>query len=130
MDKQEIEELLQQFTQEEIRDAISSSSKNKKRRRGKGKRKKNSSPKTQSQSSGNKFDDMMSNISLSSEESKELKEAAKSDSMANQTQNKGKRPEVKKISVRCTACNKDYKMFPSQIYNRERWKCNKCITGR
>jgi nitrogen regulatory protein PII len=130
MDKKEIEELLQQFSQEEIKEALSKATKNKKRRRGRGKRKNNSKAQTKKQNSNNKFDDIMSTIRLSPDEVQELKEAAKADKMANQQQFKGRREQVKKVKITCSLCHKEFNMFPSQIFNKERWRCNSCISGR
>ena len=79
MDKEELQKLLKQFTQEEIREALGQKPKDKKRRRGKGKRKKSPPTNNQEPKTVNKFDDMISNISLSADEKKELAEAEQSD---------------------------------------------------
>tara|TARA_R100001198_G_scaffold33951_1_gene18332 strand:+ start:4462 stop:4857 length:396 start_codon:yes stop_codon:yes gene_type:complete len=129
MDKEELQKLLKQFSQEEIREALGQKPKNKKRRRGKGKRKKNSPAATNKSAPVNKFDDMMQSISLTADERKELADAEASDKMAKPNPNRGKRNAVKKQKFRCASCGKDFEMFPSQVYNRERWKCNRCVTG-
>tara|TARA_R110000751_G_scaffold72839_2_gene147503 strand:+ start:3709 stop:4104 length:396 start_codon:yes stop_codon:yes gene_type:complete len=129
MDKQQLKDLLKQFSQEEIRDALGDEKKNKNRRRGKGKRKKSNNNKRPQDNFENKFDDIISTIRLSPEEEKELKEAEKADSGSEINPNRGKRGSAEKKPIRCSSCGRDYKMFPSQIFNRERWKCNRCITG-
>jgi|TARA_R110000824_G_scaffold3391_3_gene16144 DNA-directed RNA polymerase subunit RPC12/RpoP len=129
MDKQQLKDLLKQFSEEEIRDALGDEKKNKNRRRGKGKRKKSNNNKRPQDNFENKFDDIISTIRLSPEEAEELKEAEKSDKGAEMNPNRGKRGSAEKKSFRCAACGRDYKMFPSQVFNRERWKCNRCITG-
>ena len=129
MDKETLKDLLKQFSQEEIREALGNENKNKNRRRGKGKRKKSSNKKKPQGNVENKFDDIISTIRLSSDEEKELREAAKADEGAEVNPNRGRRSPAKKQSFRCSSCGRDYKMFPSQIFNRERWKCNRCITG-
>jgi|10_taG_2_1085330.scaffolds.fasta_scaffold00383_4 hypothetical protein len=129
MDKKELKDLLKQFSQEEIREALGNESKNKNRRRGKGKRKKSNNNRRPQRNAENKFDDIISTIRLSPDEQKELKEAEKADKGAEVNPNRGKRGAAEKKSVRCSSCGRDYKMFPSQIFNRERWKCNRCITG-
>jgi|TARA_R110002020_G_scaffold99276_4_gene235775 DNA-directed RNA polymerase subunit RPC12/RpoP len=128
MDKEQLKDLLKQFSQEEIREALGNEKK-KNRRRGKGKRKKTSNKKRPQDNVENKFDDMISTIRLSADEEKELREAGKADEGAEINPNRGKRGSAEKQSFRCASCGRDYKMFPSQIYNRERWKCNRCITG-
>ena len=67
MDKEELQKLLKQFSQEEIREALGQKPKNKKRRRGKGKRKKNYPAVTNKNAPVNKFDDMMQSISLTAD---------------------------------------------------------------
>ena len=129
MDKKELEELLKQFTQEEIKEALSNTTNKKKRRRGKGKRKRNKNSIEKKPSSENKFDDIISKISLSSDEIRELEEAKKSDKGAVVNPNRGNRRVVEKRTFRCSGCGKDYRMFPSQVHNPERWKCNKCIVN-
>ncbi len=129
MDKEQLKDLLKQFSQEEIREALGNEKKDKNRRRGKGKRKKPNNKIRPQQNTENRFDDMISTIRLSPDEKKELKEAEMADKGAAINPNRGKRVVVEKQSFRCTSCGRDYKMFPSQIFNRDRWKCNKCITG-
>lgn len=135
MDKEQLKDLLKQFSQEEIREALGDKKKDKNRRRGKGKRKKtsnNNKPsdiKKPQNSSENKFDDIISTIRLSSDEEKELRDAAEADKGAEVNPNRGKRNLAEKKSFRCSSCGRDHQMFPSQIFNRERWKCNRCITG-
>jgi len=129
MDKEQLKDLLKQFSQEEIREALGNEKKNKNRRRGKGKRKKPNNKRRTQQDAENRFDDMISTIRLSPDEKKELEEAEKADKGAEINPNRGKRGPVQKQSFRCTSCGRDYKMFPSQIFNRERWKCNRCITS-
>lgn len=129
MDKETLKDLLKQFSQEEIREALGNENKNKNRRRGKGKRKKPSNKKGPQGNVENKFDDIISTIRLSSDEEKELREAEKADEGAEINPNRGRRSPAEKRSFRCTSCGRDYKMFPSQIFNRDRWKCNRCITG-
>ena len=128
MDKKQLKELLSQFSKEEILDLISdteSKPTNKKRRRGKGGRKKNKSkPKFV-----NKFDEMMNNISLTNDEIKELKLAEQSDAASEQNPFRGRRQKVSKVKVVCVSCNREYEMYPSQIHNRERWTCNRCLSG-
>jgi len=129
MDKETLKDLLKQFSQEEIREALGNENKNKNRRRGKGKRKKSSNKRRPQKNTENKFNDVMSTIRLSPDEAQELKEAEKADRGAELNPNRGKRGAAEKKSFRCSSCGRDYKMFPSQIFNRERWKCNRCITG-
>ena len=129
MDKEELQKLLKQFTQEEIREALGQKQKDKKRRRGKGKRKKSPPTNNQEPKTVNKFDDMISNISLSADEKKELAEAEQSDKLAKPNPNRGKRNSVSRKTFRCSSCGRDFEMFPSQVHNRERWKCNRCVTG-
>lgn len=126
MDKEDLKELLKQFSQEEIREALGEQKKNN-RRRGKGKRKKRANQNIQK--TVNKFDDIISTIRLSPEESQELKEAEAADKGAQVNPNRGRRGQAKKQSFRCSSCGKDFDMFPSQVYSRERWKCNKCIVS-
>jgi hypothetical protein len=129
MDKEQLKDLLKQFSQEEIREALGDEKKNKNRRRGKGKRKKSNNKTRPQENFENKFDDIISTIRLSADEERELKEAGKADEGAEINPNRGKRTAAEKQSFRCSSCGRDYKMFPSQIFNRERWKCNRCITG-
>ena len=129
MGKEKLKDLLKQFSQEEIREALGDKKKDKNRRRGKGKRKKSNENKKPQESSENKFDDIISTIRLSSDEEKELRDAAEADKGAEINPNRGRRNLAEKKSFRCSSCGKDHKMFPSQIFNRERWKCNRCITG-
>jgi len=135
MDKEQLKDLLKQFSQEEIREALGDKKKDKNRRRGKGKRKKSSNDKEPinnkklQESSENKFDDIISTIRLSSDEEKELRDAAEADKGAEVNPNRGRRNLVEKKPFRCSSCGKDHKMFPSQVFNRERWKCNRCIIG-
>ena len=132
MDKQEqLKDLLKQFSQEEIREALGNEKKNKNRRRGKGKRK-NKNPRPEFV---NKFDEMMQDISLTSDEKKELKQAEEADAADASASNKadpfrGRRNKVSKVDIHCRSCHREYKMYPSQIHNRERWTCNRCLSGR
>jgi len=131
MDKEELKELLSQFSKEEILDLIPDEEKkpvNKKRRRGKGGRK-NKNPRPEFV---NKFDEMMQGISLTGDEKKELKQAEEADASASSKENpfKGRRNKVSKIDIHCRSCHREYKMYPSQIHNRERWTCNRCLSGR
>ena len=75
----------------------------------------------------NKFDEMMNNISLTNDEIKELKLAEQSDAASEQNPFRGRRQKVSKVKVVCVSCNREYEMYPSQIHNRERWTCNRCI---
>lgn len=129
MDKEKLKELLKQFSQEEIREALGNENKNKNRRRGKGKRKKPNNKRRPQKNTENKFNDIMSTIRLTPNEEQELREAEKADRGSELNTNRGKRGAAEKKSFRCSSCGRDYKMFQSQIFNRERWKCNRCITG-
>ena len=114
----------------EIREALGNEKKNKNRRRGKGKRKnKNSNPKGVDKPT-NKFDEMMQGMNLTGDEKKELKQAEKSDASSEANPFKGRRDKVSKLEIACTSCRREYKMYPSQIHNRERWTCNRCLSGR
>ena len=75
MDKEKLKDLLKQFSQEEIREALGNENKNKNRRRGKGKRKKSGNKRRPPRNTENKFDDIISTIRLSPDEEQELKEA-------------------------------------------------------
>ena len=77
MDKETLKDLLKQFSQEEIREALGNESKNKNRRRGKGKRKKPDNKKEPQGNVENKFDDIISTIRLSSDEEKRTKRSSK-----------------------------------------------------
>ena len=93
MDKKEaLLKLLSQFSEEEINELLSAKeeddndgvftiNKDKKRRRGKGKRKRGNNKNQENKNTDfvNKFDEMMGNISLSSDERKELDQASKAD---------------------------------------------------
>jgi|TARA_Y100000593_G_scaffold26064_1_gene51846 hypothetical protein len=129
MDKKELKELLSQFTREEILDIVSEvedKKPNRKRRRGKGSRKNRQSK----PGFKNKFDEMMNNISLTNDEIKELKLAEQSDTASEQNPFRGRRQKASKVKVVCVSCNREYEMYPSQIHNRERWTCNRCLSGR
>ena len=129
MDKKELKELLSQFTREEILDIVSEvedKKPNRKRRRGKGSRKNRQSK----PGFMNKFDEMMNNISLTNDEIKELKLAEQSDTASEQNPFRGRRQKASKVKVVCVSCNREYEMYPSQIHNRERWTCNRCLSGR
>tara|TARA_R110002012_G_scaffold214684_3_gene385782 strand:- start:2062 stop:2499 length:438 start_codon:yes stop_codon:yes gene_type:complete len=145
MDKKEaLLKLLGQFSEEEINELLSSKkedkdddgvftiNKDKKRRRGKGKRKRGNNKNQENKDSNfvNKFDDMMGNISLSSDERKELDQASKADKDATVNPLRGKRNKAEKVSIKCSSCHKDFKVYPSSIYNKDRWRCNACISGR
>jgi hypothetical protein len=134
MDKKELLlELLSQFSEEEIKDLLSGKeeesadgvftiNKDKKRRRGKGENKDSNFV--------NKFDEMMGTIALSSDERKELEEASKADQNATVNPFRGKRAKAEKISIKCIACHKDYEVYPSSVYSKDRWRCNNCCSGR
>lgn len=144
MDKKELLlELLSQFSQEEIKELLSAKqeentdgvftiNKDKKRRRGKGKRKRGNNNNKENKDSNfvNKFDEMMGTIALSSDERKELEEASKADQNATVNPFRGKRAKAKKITIKCTECHKDFEVYPSSVYNKDRWRCNTCISGR
>lgn len=144
MDKKELLlELLSQFSQEEIKELLSAKqeestdgvftiNKDKKRRRGKGKRKRGNNNNKENKDSNfvNKFDEMMGTIALSSDERKELEEASKADQNATVNPFRGKRAKAKKITIKCTECHKDFEVYPSSVYNKDRWRCNACISGR
>ena len=74
----------------------------------------------------------MQGISLTGDEKKELKQAEEADASASSKENpfKGRRNKVSKIDIHCRSCHREYKMYPSQIHNRERWTCNRCLSGR
>tara|TARA_R110002020_G_scaffold264880_1_gene479651 strand:- start:640 stop:1026 length:387 start_codon:yes stop_codon:yes gene_type:complete len=126
MDKEQLKQLLSEFSKQEILELISDKPVNKKRRRGKGKRKNKSSK----PDFVNKFDEMIQNISLTNEEKKELKQAEQADSTAKTNPFRGRREEVSKVKITCVSCNREYEMYPSQIHNRNRWTCNRCLSGR
>jgi hypothetical protein len=144
MDKKELLlELLSQFSEEEIKELLSGKeeestdgvftiNKDKKRRRGKGKRKRGNNKNKENKDSNfvNKFDDMMGAIALSSDERKELEEASKADQNATVNPFRGKRAKAEKISIKCIACHKDYEVYPSSVYSKDRWRCNNCCSGR
>jgi hypothetical protein len=144
--KKALLELLSQFSEEEINELLSAKeeestdgvftiNKNKKRRRGKGKRKRGSRNKQDKQENKdsdfvNKFDEMMGTIALSSDERKELEEASKADQNAAINPLRGKRAKAEKVKIKCVACHKDYEVYPSSVYSKDRWRCNNCCSGR
>lgn len=144
MDKKELLlELLSQFSEEEIKELLSGKeeestdgvftiNKDKKRRRGKGKRKRGNNKSKENKDSNfvNKFDEMMGTIALSSDERKELEEASKADQNATVNPFRGKRAKAEKITIKCIGCHKDFEVYPSSVYNKDRWRCNTCISGR
>ena len=118
MDKEQLKQLLSEFSKQEILELISDKPVNKRKN-------KSSKP-----DFVNKFDEMIQNISLTNEEKKELKQAEQADSTAKTNPFRGRREEVSKVKITCVSCNREYEMYPSQIHNRNRWTCNRCLSGR
>ena len=118
--------------EEDDNDGVFTINKDKKRRRGKGKRKRGNNKNQENKNTDfvNKFDEMMGNISLSSDERKELDQASKADKNAKPNPLRGKRNKAEKITIKCIGCHKDFKVYPSSVYNKDRWRCNSCISGR
>lgn len=76
----------------------------------------------------NIFEDVMSQVQLSSEEKQELANAAKSDEVMKK--HSGNRVKLKRpsslVEVDCCCCGDEYEVPSSLVYNAARWKCNDC----
>jgi hypothetical protein len=131
MSKEEIKKMLQGMTKKELIEAIletESKPQKKGKRRGRGKRKRGAT--TNASARENKFDDLIKNTKLTSDEEQELEIASKADQDASPNPLRGRRNSAKKIKVRCSVCAKDFNMFPSLVNSPDRWSCNNCLVGR
>ena len=74
----------------------------------------------------NKFDDFMKNTTLTSSERSEL-EAASQDDKKNKDMERSPRTRTSNIiEVECRACGVLEDISASVVYDKKRWKCNKC----
>ena len=103
------------------------SNKSNNRRRGKGTRKRKKKSKTPSPPTG-----FMDGVQLSSDEIREIDEAAKSDKKMGLDKPKNgsiipKGPGFQKVSVKCMSCGKGFEVAPALVPpERGRFKCNSC----
>ena len=130
--KNDLREMLDNLSQEEIASLgkmlaqISNKSNNRKRGRGTRKRKnKKKTPET-------KEADFMDDVTLSSDERREIEEASEFDKQRGLDKPKGgsiipKAPQFQKASLKCMSCGKTFEVAPALIPpERGRFKCNSC----
>ena len=139
MDKQELQNMLNNLSETEMSDLgdliNKVGKKPRNRRRGKGKRKTNK-PSQLSKTNVENMSaevDFVNNLGLSPEEKKELESASKFDQKKGLDKPKSHDtilstgPSFEKISIMCLDCNKMFDVAPALIPpERDRFRCNNC----
>lgn len=76
----------------------------------------------------NKFDELINNLSLDSNEQKELVKAKQEDDMQRSSVKSFKKSKRKSnmIDVTCCVCKDEYTVSAALVHDVKRWKCNTC----